>query len=162
MYFYRCWIFSEAMKPWCHYDVFDNIKRFRCCHCYSFVCLWWLPFNYSQSHFYSFLLSQQLIFTHLTVFLSFPVGQLPPIVTRVVCAGGVSTVLCGRSSSITLASCLAWIGIWFHFSIISGPPSSAHFASYQTSSCKISLCTQTRLQPSMDNARARTGASLVF
>lgn len=122
-----------------------------CCHCYSFLLLWWLPWDDSWSHFCSLLLSQQLpvvfccslIFAHLTVFLSFPVGQLPPIVTWCVCAGGVSTVLCGRSSSITLASCLAWIGIWFHFSLISGPPSSAHLVlSYHANSCwmHISKC----------------------
>ena len=33
------------------------------------------------------------ILAHLTVFLSFPVGQLPSIATRV-CTGGVSTVFC--------------------------------------------------------------------
>lgn len=52
-----------------------------------------------------------LTFAHLTVFLSFPVGQLPSIVTWCVCVGGVSTVLCGRPSRVTQTSCLAWIGI---------------------------------------------------
>lgn len=44
----------------------------------------------------NFLVFCSLILAHLTVFLSFPVGQLPSIVTRV-CAGGVSTVLCGTA-----------------------------------------------------------------
>lgn len=39
----------------------------------------------------------------------------------------------GRPSWITQASCLAWIGIWFHLSLISGPPYSAHFVSYHDS-----------------------------
>lgn len=101
-----------------------------------------------------------LIFAHLTVFLSFPVGQLPPIVTRCVCAGGVSTVLCGRPSWITQASCLAWIGIWFHFSLTSEAPSSAHFVSYHATSCwmHISKCAsmscRVRQQSFVDNARA--------
>lgn len=94
------------------------------------------------------------------MFLSFPVGQLPPIVTRCVCAGGVSTVLCGRPSWITQASCLAWIGIWFHFSLISEAPSSAHFVSYHAISCwmHISKCASkschVQQQSSVDNARA--------
>lgn len=64
----------------------------------------------------------------------------------------------GRRSWITQASCLAWIGIWFHLSLISGPPSSAYFVSYHASSCwmHISTCAlkSYHVQSSADNARA--------
>lgn len=72
----------------------------------------------------------------------------------------------GRPSWITQASCLAWIGIWFHLSLISGPPYSAHFVSCHASSCWMHIwkCAskshyvQAWPQSSVDNARAHRGA----
>lgn len=101
------------------------------------------------------------VFAHLTVFLSFPVGRLPPIVTRCVCAGGVSTVLCGRPSWIAQASCVAWIGIWFHYSLISRAPSPPPFVA---ASCwmHISKCAfkpHHENKPYLDNARANMNDS---
>lgn len=71
-----------------------------------------------------------LILAHLTVFLSFPVCQLPSIVTRV-CAGGVSTVLCGAAvlNHTGFLSCMnrylislepyQWTAIFSSFCVIS-------------------------------------------
>lgn len=79
---------------------------------------------------FSYSLPISLCFSHSPFVNCFPLRLC-------VCAGGVSPALCGRSSSVTLASCLAWIGIWFYFSLISGPPTSAHFVSYHAGSCKV-------------------------
>lgn len=146
LFFMMLLILASVTTPWGRFCSFLLTQH------WSAVTSCWFLFSY--------------FFAHLTVFLSFPVGQLPPIVTRCVCAraGGVSTVLCGRPSWITQTSCLAWIGIWFHFSLISGSPFSAHFVPYHATSCwmRITKCAskshhiQTWLQPhsSVDNARA--------
>lgn len=137
-----CRLFHHAMLMCL---VVQVSKHFQCCRCYSFLFLRRQPWGHSWSHFCFFLLSQHrsavtFLFSVLLFWLislcfshSLLVNCLP---LWPVCARAEWVLFsAGWPSWITQASCLAWIGIWFHLSLISGPPYSAHFVSYHASSC---------------------------
>lgn len=97
--------------PSCHIGVFGSIKSIRTLSVLPLLLILAFVMTSIRPQLEPFLFSFYwvntdllllsvlffpLILAHLTVFLSFPVCQLPSIVTRV-CAGGVSTVLCGAA-----------------------------------------------------------------
>lgn len=98
-----------------------------------------------RSDLFNFLLCSLIL---LPVSLCFPhsIGSIASHCDLMcVCAGGVSTFVCGWPSWNTQASCLAWIGIWFHFSLVSEAPLIL-FPRHSTScwmhisNCALQLC----------------------